>query len=110
MKKIASLGGALAVVVLVLGLSTGGATAATGKCGDYKKVENLVADGLSCGDAKKVVKVWIRLCNYEGRCVLEVGALGNEQFSCKGRKRGSVARIKCESRESPDVVKFTAPV
>jgi hypothetical protein len=108
MRKCGLLGGAAMIVALTLGASGARAADAT-KCGDYKRVDNLTADGLSCGDAKSVVRVWIRDCGYEGRCVLEVNAL-DEQYACKGRKRGSTARITCTGRESGDKVRFTARV
>lgn len=96
------------IAALALGASAPGAAAST-DCGDYKKVENLVADGISCGDSKRVVKVWINTCNYAGRCVLDVNALG-EQYTCKGRKSGSTARITCKGLDSGNKAKFTSPV
>lgn len=109
MRGIAPLSGALVIVALLIGAATGPASAAT-DCGDYKKAENVTADGLSCGDAKAVVKTWLKLCNVTNLCVNDVNRLG-EEYRCTGREvGGSSAKLKCRGRDSGYVVKFKAPV
>jgi hypothetical protein len=105
MKKSGLLAGAAVVLALALGSSEANAGGAA-DCGDYKSVDNLTAEGVTCKGAKKVAKTWIELCSYKGRCVLD---LPSSQWTCRGRG-SEPAKIGCKDNDSGDKVKFEADV
>ena len=102
MKKAFGTIAAVAVLAAIGGAPP--ASAAAEECGDVRSVKDVTADGTSCAQAKKVAKVWDRLCSYAGRCVVDLNAA---QYTCRGRG-GNPVTITCKKTDSDAKVRFKA--
>ncbi len=75
-------------------------------CGNAGKGKDVVATDVACVDAKKVVKRWVRLCNFGGKCQVEDVPGVDERYICRGPEKKGRLNITCRAETDGSRIRF----